>query len=68
MSTRFVSGLYSRCQAKQRFATRSQAKAAVADMRRMSDYRPGRLEVYRCDRCDGYHVGNDHATIRHRRG
>ena len=46
------------CTVKSRYATQGPAWGAVRTMQRRGRDREGRLNVYRCDHCHAWHVGN----------
>jgi hypothetical protein len=46
------------CAAKVRHATAESASIALVKLRRRPDFNGGRLGVYRCRFCKGYHVGH----------
>jgi hypothetical protein len=57
VATRFMRGLYNRCQRKVRYATQPRAAEALAVLERRGGHKV-RMRAYHCDACGGWHIGH----------
>lgn len=57
-------GYMRRCARKKRFEEKSEAISAMVALKSSKSVRkPGEINVYRCDQCLGWHVGNGKAVF-----